>query len=190
MRKPLIMAIVLFLALFATRPLQAGTFGTAGILKSGHFALGLEPALTFSPGNFIFYVHGGLGLTRSIDLDLKLGLASDIYLGGELEFSLIRDTRRSPGLSFMAGAHGAANFGLDANLLLSNRFKTFSLYGALDADIEFVESVGGTDILLPMYLDIGVAIPISRKLEFLLEGNIALTNVAASGLSGGLMIYF
>ncbi|MEW6516129.1 MAG: hypothetical protein AB1439_04405 [candidate division FCPU426 bacterium] len=190
MKKGLILLVMVFL-LGGASAARADVFGTAGILRPGGFALGIEPSLTFNPSDFTLYLHGGVGLTRGIDLDLKLGLGSEIYFGGDVEFSLIPDTSRTPGLSFTAGAHGANNFGLDAILLLSNRFSTFSLYGALDADIEFVDNgTGGSEVLLPLYFDLGVAIPVSRAFEVLLEGNIAITNVAASGLSGGVMFYF
>jgi hypothetical protein len=183
---------VLFVCLLGVAPAaQADVFGTAGILRPGGFAFGIEPSLTFDPSDFILYLHGGYGLTRGIDLDVKLGLGSETYIGGDVEFSLIPDGTRTPGLSFTAGVHGAGNVGLDAILLLSNRFSTFSLYGALDADIEFTDNgTGGTEILVPFYFDLGVAIPVTRQFEVLLEGNIALTNIAASGLSGGVMFYF
>lgn len=183
---------VLFVCMLAGAPAaRAEVFGTAGILRPGNFAFGIEPSLTFNPSDFVLYLHGGLGLTRGIDLDLKLGLSSQISFGGDVEFSLIPDSARTPGLSFTAGVHGSDNFGMDAILLLSNRFATFSLYGALDADLEFVDNgTGGTEIVVPFYFDIGVAIPVSRQLEVLLEGNIAISSAAASGLSGGVMVYF
>ncbi len=179
------------LLLLLSTPLFAGTFGTAGLLRPGHFAFGLEPSFAFSPSEFMLYLHGGVGLTRSADLDVQLGLGSQTYFGANVEFGLIHDTRRSPGLSLAVGAHGASNFGLDGTLLLSNRFPTFSLYGALDMDMEFVDT--GTDtseVLVPLYFDLGVAIPVARQMDFLLEGDIGLTDVANSGLSGGLMFYF
>ncbi len=183
----LIMAVVLL-----QRPAQAGAFGTAATLRSGHFSLGLEPSLAFSPTEFLFYFHGGLGLTHSIDLDAKLGLGSYIYFGADVEFKLVPDSRYGPGLSCSLGAHGTSNFGLDATLNLSNRFRTFSFYAALDADIEILEDEGTneTSILVPFYFDLGVAIPLSRQSEFLFEGNIALSEPANSGLSGGIIFYF
>ncbi len=180
----------ILLLLLAT-PVFAGTFGTAGLLRPGHLALGVEPSFAFSPSTFMLYLHGGLGLTPGADLDVQLGLGSETYFGADVEFGLIRDTRRTPGLSLSVGAHGTSNLGLDGTLLLSNRFSTFSLYGALDMDMEFVNT--GTDnseVLVPLYFNLGVAIPIGRQLDFLLEGDIGLTDVANSGLSGGLMFYF
>lgn len=172
------------------RPAQAGVFGTAGLLKPGHFTFGLEPEIAFSPSHFILWIHGGLGLTRSIDLDVQLGLGADMVFGADLEFGLIRDTKNTPGLSFAAGAHGSSNLGLDATLLLSNNFRTFSFFGALDADIEFVDTGNETEIILPIYFDLGVAIPIARQMEFIFEGNIGITEHAASSLSGGVLFYF
>lgn len=172
------------------QPAQAGVFGTAGIIKSGHFALGLEPEITFSPSEFMLFIHGGLGLTSRIDLDLKIGLGADTVFGADVEFGLIPDTKRGPGLSFAAGVHGSDNLGLDATLLLSNNFRTFNLFGALDADIEFVDTGDDTEIFFPLYVDIGVAIPIASQMEFLLEGNIGITDAAVSSLSGGIMFYF
>jgi len=189
--KKVLIALFLICLLGSAPAARADVFGTAGILRPGGFAFGIEPSLTFNPSDFMLYLHGGLGLVRGIDLDLKLGLGSETYFGGDVEFSLIPDGKSTPGLSFTAGAHGTGNMGLDAILLLSNRFSTFSLYGALDADIEFVDNgQGGSEVLMPLYFDLGVAIPISRQFEFLLEGNIAITNVGVSGLSGGVVFYF
>lgn len=168
----------------------AGTFGTADTLRPGSFSLGLEPAFTFSPSSFTFFLHGGIGLTSTADLDLQLGLGSETYFGADVEFVLIRDSRRGPGLSLAAGAHGAGNFGLDTTLLLSNRFSTFTLFGSIDVDLEFVDSLDGTELFTPVYFDLGVSIPLARASRFLLEGNIGLTDSAASGLSGGLMFLF
>jgi len=190
MKKTLVVIGCILTGLTLFRPAQAGVFGTAGILKPVHFALGLEPEITFSPSQFMLFIHGGLGLTRRVDLDLKIGLGTDTMFGADLEFSLIRDTRTTPGLSFTVGGHGSSNFGLDTTLLLSNNFRTFNLFGALDADIEFIDTGNETEILVPLYFDIGVAIPMARQMEFLLEGNIALTTTAASSLSGGVVFYF
>ncbi|MCK5217878.1 hypothetical protein KAR10_00030 [bacterium] len=192
MKKVIMLAVLIIAAALLQRPAQAGVFGTASTLRSGHFSLGLEPSLAFSPAEFLFFFHGGLGLTRSIDLDAKLGLGSYIYFGADVEFKLIPDSRYGPGLSLSAGAHGTSNFGLDATLNLSNRFRTFSFYAALDADIEILESENSEDTLLlvPFYFDLGVAIPLSRQSEFLFECNIALSEPANSGLSAGLAFYF
>ncbi len=173
-------------------PLQAGVFGTATTLRPGHFALGLEPSFAFSPAEFLLYLHGGVGLTRAIDLDLKLGFGSYTYFGADVEFVLLPDRAGTPGISWVAGAHGTSHLGFDSSLILSNRFKTFSLYGALDADFEVLQNDADrtTEVLVPLYFDLGVAIPLSRQVEFLLEGNIGITSPANSGLSGGVMFYF
>ncbi len=192
MKKIIMLAGLILAMALLQRPAQAGVFGTATTVRTGHFSLGLEPSLAFSPTEFLFYFHGGLGLTRSIDLDAKLGLGSYIYFGADVEFKLVPDSRYGPGLSFSAGAHGTSNLGLDATLNLSNRFRNFSFYAALDADIEIVEAENGenTRLLVPFYFDLGVAIPLSRQSEFLFEGNIALSEPANSGLSGGILFYF
>jgi hypothetical protein len=190
MKKLVVLISCLLITMSLVRPATAGVFGTAGILKSGHFALGLEPEITFSPSQLTLWIHGGLGLTRSIDLDVKIGIGSGTIIGADLEFGLIRDTKKTIGVSFAAGAHGSSNLGLDATILLSNNFRTFSFFGALDADIEFVDTGNETEIIIPLYLDLGVGIPIARQMEFIFEGNIGVTNSATSSLSGGLMFYF
>jgi hypothetical protein len=186
MRKSMVLAGCVLLGMALARPAQAGVFNTAGILNPGHFALGLEPAITFSPSDLELFLHGGLGLTRTIDLDVKLGLGSYTYFGADVEFGLVGDTRHGPGLSFAAGAHGTSHLGLDATLLLSNRFRTFSLFCALDGDVEF----HGDDISFPLFFCLGVAIPVASRMDFQFEGDIGVTDEAADALSGGLVFYF
>ncbi|MCD4812235.1 hypothetical protein K8S19_00860 [bacterium] len=181
---------VLMLTCSLSQTLSASVFGTAGTLRPGHLSLGLEPQIFFSPSTFMFWLHGGIGLTRSIDMDLKLGMGNNTVFGADVEFMLVPDTRRTLGVSFATGVHGSSNLGLDATLLISNNFRTFTLYGALDADIEFVEINNENEIWLPMYATIGVAIPFARRAEFLLEGNIAVTDSASSNLAGGVAFYF
>lgn len=185
-RTVLMLTLLLTIIGSSASPAKAGTFGTAGTLSPGHFSLGLEPEFTFSPSSFMFFIHGGVGLTHTIDLDLKLGLGSDIYFGADVEFSLVRDSNQGPGLSLALGGHGTDHFGLDTTLLLSNRFNTFSLFSALDMDMEFVTN----EMIIPVYFNLGVDIPMSRTSSFILEGDIGITSSAASKLAGGISFYF
>lgn len=91
-----------------------------------------------------------MGLTNTIDLDLKIGLGSDDYFGADIEFVLIPDTRETLGLSFAAGIHRTSDLGLDTMLIHSNRFRTFSLFGAFDVDYEFKDKGEDEDPYTPM----------------------------------------
>lgn len=173
-------------------PVQAGTFETASRLRPGGFSLGLEPAAGFSPAQFIFYLHGDVGLTRTIELETKLGFGSYSYFGANLQFGLVPDTNKTVGVAFIGGAHGTSHLGLETALLVSKRFRTFSLYGALDGNFEFVPNPARNETTLevPFYLNLGVGIPAARNMEVFLEGNLGLDSAANSGFAGGVKFYF
>ncbi|MGA1874838.1 MAG: hypothetical protein ACMUIA_04455 [bacterium] len=194
MKRSIILVHFLLLIGVLTVKAEGGVFGTATTLRPGNFAFGLEPCLVLSASEFSFFLHGGAGLVPGIDLDLKIGFNSDTYLGADVEFVLIPDKNRTPGLSFAAGVHSTSDMGFDAVLTLSNRFPTFSFYTALDADFELNNhdegEDGETEIEVPLYLALGVAIPMARKTEFLFEVDVAVTDSAENILSGGITFYF
>jgi hypothetical protein len=94
------------------------------------------------------------------------------------------------GVSIFGGAHGADNFGLDLGLILSKQFQTFAFYGGLDTDIEFIEAANDTSVVVPLNVNLGLAVPVSRQADFYFEAQIGATNSASSGIGGGLMFYF
>ncbi|HEY4785126.1 MAG TPA: hypothetical protein VIH57_03715 [Bacteroidales bacterium] len=160
-------------------------FNTATILKPGKFSLGIEP--TIVDRDLGLFLHGGVGLTRGVDLGLKYGfLPYNDYFGADLEWRLMAG---KPSISLTTGGHERGDFGLDLGLNLSFPVaKTASLYTGFDSDINFPKYSNGTQFLA--WIPVGVQLYLKPRMAFMLEAEIPLNNVTYSIFGGGLNFYF
>ncbi len=162
--------------------LNAQVFNTSSTLKRGSFSAGFEPGVYTDNNNFSLFLHGGIGITSGTDLGVKLGvLNGNTYLGGDVEFALGKR------FSLSAGAHSWNNFGLDATGLFTFPIvKNAKLYTGLDMDILFPTN----DVLIPLWVPLGLEIGVKSNMSFLFEAEISLTNVGSHYFGGGLNFYF
>jgi hypothetical protein len=179
----------LALSLFLLNSLSAQVFNTAATLKPGAFSIGINPGV-FAPKNagdtkFALYMNGGYGLRSGIDFNLRLGTGpDDVYIGGDAEFAFLSGNING---SLAAGAHVWEDFGLDATLNFDYQIaQATKLYWGLDADFVFADETN----LLPMWLFIGVDIPIRKDINFRFESDIAISDDTAFHIiHGGIEIY-
>jgi hypothetical protein len=163
--------------------LDAQVFNTSSTLRPGQFSAGFEPGIYISGGNdFNLFLHGGVGIVHSVDFGVKLGIMGDnVYIGGDMEFALGKH------FSLSAGAHSWGDLGLDATGLFTFPIASAArLYTGLDADVILAE--GNTQ--LPMWVPIGLEIPIKKYMLFLFETEIRLTHVGSHFIGGGLNFLF
>lgn len=171
------------LAVITCSGIQAQVFNTSSTLKLGQFSVGVEPALYINGGNdFNLFLHGGAGITSNVDFGLKLGvMGGDVYFGGDVEFSLSRF------FSISGGAHVYNDLGLDATGLVTLPLgSAANLYSGLDADMIFAS--GGP--YLPLWIPLGLEIPIKNHLLFYFETEILLTNYGTHIIGGGVSFVF
>jgi hypothetical protein len=176
-----------FITMIICTCLQAQVFNTAQTLRQGAFALGLEPAIYDLEGDneTALFLHGGYGISRGLDLGIKLGLGmEETYIGADLEWML---RALSPYISISAGAHMFNDVGIDGTLNFTFPLnKQLWLYSGLDLDIVFAEN----DTFIPFWLPVGLEVAIRRNMTILLEVEIALNEEAYNIFGGGIQFYF
>jgi hypothetical protein len=177
-----------FLLLMVIIPvhLSAQVFGTGQTLKSGRVSLGVNPAayINSNASDFYLFLHGGIGMSRTMDLGIKVGLLGDAtYFGADLEWCIYR---KSPYISIAFGAHHFNNFGLDGTFNLTFPLaRRISLYTGLDLDVNFIN--GNTTA--PFWLFIGSDISMARNIGFLIEVEVGINAAASNIVSGGFNFY-
>lgn len=180
MSKKLLLAVILFLGAIAS---NAQVFSTSATLKKGSFSVGIHPTLLASGStHFILFARGGYGLTKGIDLDVKLGVLGpgNTYVGADIEFAMNKY------VSVSAGAHNWGTFGLDGSVLATFAMrKNVNFYTGLDADINFAD-----DVEFPLWLPLGFEIGLKKGLSFMFEADVNLTNNNYHLISGGVNLYF
>lgn len=167
---------------------RAEVFSTARTLPTRTLMLGLEPQVTPPEGPaYELFLHSGFGMTSNADLQVKLGLPirpdSALYVGGEVQFALLRDEDGAPGISLSVGGHGRGwdRFGLDSTLLLSNDFGKIEPLFAVDADFE----LRGNSVDPIVHLVPGLMVEISRTTRFQSELGVGVTPGAPLYVSAG-----
>lgn len=159
---------------------------TANTLRGGRFSLGIAPVIYVSSGNDVgLYVNGGIGITRQVDLSLKLLFNNhSTYFGGDFEFVVLGGI---PTISLAVGMHARDNPGLDGtfNLAIPIR-KVVALYCGLDSDIEFYD--GGTEF--PLWGFIGFQVMVRRSLGLFMEIDIGVTDPAPDMFVLGMNVFF
>lgn len=179
--------IILFICvLISFQIASAQVHNSAGTLRPGRFSLGIAPIFFVDRGNDIgLFLHGGIGITRNMDLSLKFRLNdNDTYFGGDLEFALLKGM---PSLSLATGMHAHDKVGIDMNLNLTFPIRRIvSFYGCLDMDVEFKDH----DTYVPLWGVIGFEVMARRQLGILMEIDIGITDPAPTMFGIGLCVYF
>lgn len=160
----------------------AQVFNTAKTLKTGTFAVGVEPMIIAKSGSdFILFGHIGYGLADDIDISAKAGiLSSTNYFGADIEFSFMDN------FSLSAGAHSWGDFGLDATFLGNYEIASnVNLYGGADVDLNL-----GGNVFINFWIPVGVEVELNKNMAFLLEASIGLNNSAPHFFGGGVNVYF
>ena len=167
--------------------LNAQVFNTAQTLRPGNFNLGLEPTIYDYEGNneTSLFVHGGYGISRGMDLGIKLGLGMDnTYFGADLEWML---RTISPYLSISAGAHIFNDVGIDGTLNITFPLsKQVWLYTGLDMDVVFADD----ETFIPLWLPVGIEVGLRKNMTLILEIEVGLNTEAYNIFGGGINFYF
>lgn len=174
--------ISLFLTLLFASVSFGQVFNTSSTLKPGNFSLGIKPVVYVSGGpDFDLYFHGGIGIVPKIDFGLKLGvLGGGVYFGGDLEFNINKY------LSLAGGVHVWGDLALDFTGLLTLPLGPADIYSGLDLDVVLAD--GGP--YFPLWLPIGVELPIRKNILFFFETEILLTNYGSHMIGGGVSFIF
>jgi hypothetical protein len=179
MKTTRIITLTLLFTISAT--LQAQLFNSPKTLGKGGICLGIEPTV-YSRGSsdFLLFVHGGVGLTRSTDLSLHAGIGNPNYLGADLEWTLAHH------LTLVTGAHNYDYFGLNSSITyLVPLGSAASFWFGADMNIDFADP----DVQVPLWIPVGVEVAFKDKISFLLESEIALTDPARHIIGGGLVFH-
>ena len=181
MKKTLILSALLLVTL-----LNAQVFNTAQTLRTGKFSLGLEPAIYDIGDNDVsFFIHGGYGINRGLDLGIKLGLGAmdETYFSADLEWML---RGLSPYISVSTGAHILNDVGIDGTLNITFPLsRQVWLYTGLDLDIIFAD-----DTVIPLWIPVGLEVGIRRNMNLILEVEAGLNDEAYNIFGGGINFYF
>jgi hypothetical protein len=174
--------LLLVLALAVSFSLSnAQVFNTGKTLKKDVFSLGIEPVFYSDAGGFMLFLHGGYGIKSGIDLGIMAGFLNGEYIGANLEWGLGKH------LSLTTGAHMYGDFGLDGTLNITFPIRHDSrIFTGFDADILFPDG----DVLLPLWIPVGVELGLRDNMSFILEGEIPLTSAAYLIFGGGINLYF
>ena len=178
--------LVLFLFLGLTQFTFSQFLNSASVLRPGKVVLRTHAVVFTNPSDFQFNFAGGIGITRRMDLEARVGFgAGDTYFGMDLEYILLGG--RSTNLSLFGGFHTWIDFGLDFGLIFSTKITRSVIFTTgLDFDVEFIEN---NNVFAP-YVNIGAEIPFQRSLAFAFEGDIKLADDGNSKIAFGLNIYF
>lgn len=161
---------------------NAQVFNTAKTLKTGTFAVGIEPMVIANGGSdFILFGHIGYGLAKDIDISAKAGiLANSNYYGADVEFGFLKN------FSLSAGAHVWGDFGLDATFLTSiDIASNVNIYGGADLDLNF-----GNDVYTNFWIPLGVEVELNKNMAFIMEASIGINNSTPHLFGGGVNVYF
>lgn len=161
---------------------MAQVFNTSETLKTGTFAIGIEPMIIANgSSDFILFGHIGYGLAKDVDISAKAGILANLnYYGADVEFGFLKN------FSLSAGAHVWGDFGLDATFLASiNIASNVDIYGGADLDLNF-----GDDVYTNFWIPIGVEVELNKTMSFLMEASIGINNTAPHLFGGGVNVYF
>lgn len=176
---------ILFIAVLFPCIAFSQVFNTASTLSSGKFSFGINPLVYYR--DFGMFLHGGIGIKSGIDFGIHYGfLENDDYFGADIEWRLLGG---KPSISLITGAHKFYDGGIDLGLNISFPITSgVQLYTGIDSDINF----GENDTYTPVWLPIGVEIPLRSNISFMFEAEIPLNNepLCENIFGGGLAIYF
>jgi len=177
---------VTILFLLTTLSLLAQVNNTAQTLSPGSYSLSIAPIYVeqSDDDDLDVYFFFDYGVRSGFDLSFRVGTGESPYFGMDGEWELFS---RVPYISFSAGGHYQEGLGTDATLLttipLNHKMEFFT---GIDSDLEF-KSGGVSDEL---WWALGVEVILRRKLVFLLEGDVPLSNDARPQADLALKVYF
>lgn len=165
---------------------HAQVFGTAQTLAKNTGNIGIMPTIFDYDGDndFMMFLQGGYGLTKGIDLGVKIGILGDEnYFGADVEFHSKKN------FSIAGGIHSYVDFGLDlTGLYTFNLNNKARLTTGLDMDIVFSDP----NTLVPLWIPLNLEVDIKKDLVFMLEAGIdtKLFDESYHIMSGGFQYYF
>jgi hypothetical protein len=158
---------------------------TATTLRPGQFSIGIAPIIYPHGGDADLFLNAGVGIARSMDLSLKAIVNGHTnYFGGDFEFVVVSGF---PTISLAAGMHSRDNLGIDGtfNLTLPIR-RVVSLYGGVDADIEFRHDETG----FPLWGFAGFQVMARRHFGLFMEIDLGINDGAPDMLDLGMQVFF
>lgn len=190
MRSVTIFAATFFLLCGLASPAQAKIMDTTQSRGAGQLSLGGEFQATDGAGATI-NLNEEIGLRSGIDLvlDQQFGVtdsAADIVLGAGVKWTLLTNTRSSPGLALWAT--GIFNLdsddaGFRGHFMVDNTWGKFTPYLALDLDIIFDGDADAAFSLIG-----GSRIGLVRNVSAFVEGGLGITDAATEFLSAGIRV--
>ncbi len=158
---------------------NAQFMNSSRVLEDSYFSLALEPVYLVESSDFMFNVYGALGLDSKIDLGIRYGINGGDYFGAQVEWGL------SKNFCLFTGVHYHHNFALDGALAVNIPVTSTSrIFLGADADV-----VIGNNIVVPLWLPVGVEIALSSGVSFILEGDIGVTDNANHMIGLGIGVY-
>ncbi len=176
---------IISLIAFSCNLINAQVFGTAEVLSKNKGNFGILPTIYEYNGNsdMILFLQGGYGLSKGIDLGLKLGvLSEETYFGMDVEFAIRKN------LSLSGGCHINDVLGLDFTGLYTFNLNNYAkLTSGLDIDI-----MTENDHTIAMWLPLNLEVDIKKNLVFIFEADIdtKLIDDSYNIISGGIQFYF
>jgi len=159
--------------------MHAQVFNAGTGLRGNAVSLGIAPTL-YGSNNLMLFLHGDIKLKPGSDIIARVGLGGADYIGAGFKFGL---TKR---LSFAAGAHYDNEVGLDGTFIANIPIGSDAyIMSGLDVDVLFPD-----DIVIPVWLPIGLDVKVSTAISVMLEGDICLTNNAPDIFGGGIIVFF
>jgi hypothetical protein len=165
-----------------TRPLKAGNI-TLGV----EFEAGLQ-----SPAPLMLNFHEAIGLAGRFDLALREGIAlrtRDFYLGAAIKWTILLDSKDSPGLALWGGGHfltSGSVGGVDATFMIDHTFDRFTPYLAADFNLDFSDTVDAKFGFIG-----GCKVSLHRFVALFVEGGLGLTGAPKPHfVSAGIKVYF
>jgi hypothetical protein len=158
-------------------------FNNGQTLKPMQFSAGVEPGfLVNGSSEFITFLNGGFGVTKGVDLSVKVGILGPIdYFGADAEFAL------GNRMSVVAGFHQFGDFGLDGAWNVSFPIRRdIRISSGIDLDINFYQDKNQILLWLPVSLEVGI----KKNMSFIFESEIGLNDPAYNFFGGGVIFYF
>ncbi len=177
---------------------QGVLMNSAETINPGNFKLAIFPTTIIGKngGDSIWGVagKGGLGLTRSVDIEVKGALFKNFnYLGVDLEYWFYRG--RNVNASFAVGWHmidtkiGSDTSGIDTAIMLSTRLsKKLEVYGGLKLSFDSIKNTGQKIDLI--HFIPGFEYRVAKDIDFLAEFGISLSEESRNYFSFGFAYYF
>ena len=178
--------ISLLVVFFSFTNLFSQVYNSGSTLSPGKFSIGIAPIFFVDEERDVgLYVNAGVGIARRLDFSVKLRVHDQpTYIGGDLEFMILSGM---PTISLAAGLHAYNKLGIDGTFNLTIPIRgVASIYGGLDADVEFKDD----HTTFPLWGFIGLEVMARRHLGLIVEIDPAISQDAQNIFGIGLAVYF